>query len=171
MNSLKTRGFTLIELLVVIAIIGILAAVVLANMGDARKQAEVSVAKQQLNQLHIGIFKLHMDTGRGPNGCFFGRTANPEVALNQPTAGLVSVPPVGVVEGTCAWTAHAVSQWRGPYFRETEDPWGYSYYLDPDYIPWQQCPDKATEPVIYAIVSLGPDRAWYSCDDIFLKIN
>ena len=171
MNSLKSSGFTLIELLVVIAIIGIMAAVVMANMGDAREQAKVSVAKQQINQLHIGIFKLVMDTGRGPNGCFFGRTANPEVALNQPTAGLVSVPPVGIVEGTCAWTTHAVARWKGPYFRETEDPWGYPYYLDPDYVPWLNCPTETTGATIYAIVSLGPDRVSYSCDDVFLKVN
>lgn len=172
MRSLtKSNGFTLIELLVVIAIIGILAAMVLTSMDDARESAKRATAQQQLHQLRTGIFRLYVDTGKGPNGCDFASLADPEAALNSPQAGLVSIPPVGVVRGSCEWTTADVAKWDGPYFRQTRDPWSRAYILDPDYVQWQNCPDKTTGPVIYVIYSRGYDGLAYSCDDVFLELN
>lgn len=56
--EMKQKGFTLIELLVVIAIIGILAAVVMASLNDARTDSRKAAALSDMRQIHNAMEML-----------------------------------------------------------------------------------------------------------------
>ena len=84
--SRTKRGFTLIELLVVIAIIGILSAVVLASLNDARLKARDAKRISDIKQLQLAL-ELYYDA----NGSYPAATT----ALASAYISTVPKDPVG----------------------------------------------------------------------------
>jgi len=67
----KAKGFTLIELLVVITIIGVLAALITANLSDARARARDSRQKQAMSQLKTSLRLYYNDYQKYPEQSTF----------------------------------------------------------------------------------------------------
>ena len=64
------RGFTLVELLVVISIIGVLSALIISNLNDARARARDVRRKTNLNQLKTSLRLYYNDYQSYPNDAF-----------------------------------------------------------------------------------------------------
>ncbi len=135
----KQEGFTLIELLVVISIIGFLSTIMIIATVQARQKAKIAKTKKELATIITAIYNLSVDTGRWPNGCPPESADSAETMLNSSWAGMLTSPQLGfdaawsTNPGGCGWTAADIAQWRGPYVDRIIDPWGNSYFYDPDF--------------------------------------
>jgi len=176
----RENGFTLIEILVGIAIIGVLSSIVLGSVSTIREKAREAKVKSELKSVRSAIAMLKQDTGKWPNGCTAGATSNPEVPLDNPQAGIKEKPSAGT-EDDCTWTQDEVNNWDGPYMKVPVDPWGNSYWFDPDYRPGdnvdgaENC-SGGTGAInnIIAVLSFGPNGIGnnkYDCDDIYREIK
>jgi len=166
-------GFTLVELLVVIVVIGLLSTIVLNTVSGSRHRARVARTESELGIINRAILTMVVDLSKWPNGCPVHVQSDPEVAVQLSSAGLTSLPPLGVVDTGCEWTSYDLNNWKGPYLADDEiiDAWENNYIFDPDYYPYQNCGSETTLAATSAIVSYGPDGNEYSCDDVYKEMK
>lgn len=117
MHTLK-KGFTLVELLAVIAIIGILASIVIANLGNARSQAKDARRISDIKNIQLALAQYFNDNLRYP--CDIYSTTNtaacprfsgvymsavPKDPKDNTTNYVYSADAVGTLPGTIACTS------------------------------------------------------------------
>ena len=153
---MKKHGFTLIEIMVVVGIIGLLATLGTLAVNKTSRNARIKTAQSELEMISAAVLQLAWDTGKWPNGQIRTTGGSSENwALTGAGCGLLD-------------TDGSHVGWKGPYYEgEIKDPWGNSYFFDPDYwIDTVKC---------VVVGSLGPDgvgrNRYYNNDNIYVRVD
>jgi general secretion pathway protein G len=139
MNRKKRQaGFTLIELLLVVVIIGILAGIVISNIGGSADEARIQATRAQVKVFSNAITKYNLDCKSYPD-------------TEEGLEALLSPPPSLANE----------DNWKGPYIKAEVvplDEWDNEFQYRYPSERGNNWPD---------IFSMGPDRQEETEDDIY----
>ena len=153
---MKRQGFTLVEIMVVTLLVGILATLgtyaVLRSVNNGR----IKNTQAELEMLSAAVLQLAWDTGQWPNGA--PRTKGGSVekwSIAPNSCGLLGT------DGT-------YNNWKGPYYDgELKDPWGNTYFFDPDYT----ISDGSIRVVVGSFGPNGIGPNVYDDDDIYVLLD
>ena len=112
----RNKGFTLIELLVVIAIIGILASIILVNLGNTRKQARDASAMASMSSIRSAAEVYYSTNGSygtalSPAAACPTATGTTSVFNNEDVVKLTGAVGKQVTAPTCASVGTPASSW------------------------------------------------------------
>ena len=131
------KAFTLIELLTVVAIIGILATVILLNVGKSQEKAKVAKAISSIDTVKKALGMYRTDTRKWPASFVASTSSNPLIVSDE------------------------VSGWGGPYIDTWPKlPWGADGVID-----WTLGADKLSGTILLnTTTSPIPDRSMQEID-------
>jgi type IV pilus assembly protein PilA len=96
MKTFHRAGFTLLEIMIVVTIIGLLAAIAIPNVLDARARSQAAACINNLRQIESGINQWAMETGQVSGSPIPDiSTVSPYIKLNS--SGSVPTCPAGGV--------------------------------------------------------------------------
>lgn len=135
----KRQGFTLLEILLVIVILGMLAVVVITNLGGTQDKAGVKLTKVLVEQVLPGdLNRYKADMGHYPTEEEGGLQA----LMTKPS------------------DETAAAKWGGPYeTKEPKDSWDHA-------LRYEYVPSAGGQPEGYKITSDGQDQQPNTDDDI-----
>lgn len=109
MRARAAAGFTLLEMLIVVVILGLIAVLVVNNLGGRSQKAKVDLAKVGVANVATWVEQFNLDVGRYPTAA-----EGLSVLLTKP---------------------QNAPEWRGPYPGKTtmpKDPWNNDYIYEWD---------------------------------------